>query len=164
MKDRITVTIADAPLVILSDEPEDFVVEVAKILDERIRTMTLKSRRSSNYDAAVLCALEYCSEKLRLEEKIKNLEHQISLYEVNDTRFREDISKLKKQNEILLGELKQLQSEENEITEEPTAAPPDEPAADEGSASDPDSITQQKLAEIEQLLRPGKGTAHKNAE
>ena len=95
MKERYNIDIADIQLTILSDEPKDFVESTVAHLDETIRDMTVKNKRCSKLDAAVLCALDFYSEKTKAEKKIKNLEAQISLYEANIRRLKEEAEQLR---------------------------------------------------------------------
>lgn len=87
-KQKYNIEIADVQLTILSDESEEFVRDTVSRLDSRIRTLTVQNKRCAKIDAALLCALDSLGEKIKLEKKIKNLEAQISLYEVNLRRLR----------------------------------------------------------------------------
>ena len=63
MKEKYTISIADIQLNILSDEPQEYVRSTVAQLDQLIRDLTEKNRRSSKLDAALLCALDSISEK-----------------------------------------------------------------------------------------------------
>lgn len=95
MKERYSIEIADIQLTILSDEPKDFVESTVAHLDETIRDMTVKNKRCSKLDAAILCALDFYSEKTKADKKIKSLEAQISLYEANIRRLKEEAEQLR---------------------------------------------------------------------
>ena len=95
MKERYSIEIADIQLTILSDEPKDFVESTVAHLDETIRDMTVKNKRCSKLDAAILCALDFYSEKTKADKKLKNLEAQISLYEANIRRLKEEMEQLR---------------------------------------------------------------------
>ena len=95
MKERYSIEIADIQLTILSDEPKDFVESTVAHLDETIRDMTVKNKRCSKLDAAILCALDFYSEKTKADKKLKNLEAQISLYEANIRRLKEEAEQLR---------------------------------------------------------------------
>ncbi len=94
MKERYTISIADIQLNILSDEPEEYVHAVVAQLDQLVRDMTMKNKRCSKLDAALLCALDSLSEKSKGDKRIKNLEAQISLYEATIRRLRQDIAQM----------------------------------------------------------------------
>lgn len=89
-KKRYEIEVAGVQLAIISDEREEFVMTLVENLDKQIKDITVKTKRSSNLDAAILCALEYYSEKLKAEKRARNLEAQISLYDANLRRFREE--------------------------------------------------------------------------
>lgn len=101
MSISVNVNIAGVDLAIRSDEEADFVNEIASALDKRIKEIIGKSQSYSKFDAAILCAID-CSAKIYYAEKqIKKLEHQISLYEANNTRFKDEITELQAKYERL---------------------------------------------------------------
>ena len=95
MKEKHLLEIAGLPITIVSDEDKLHIEEIAAVLDERIRDLTVRNKRCSKIDAALLCALDYCSEAKKNEKKIRNLEAQIALYEANLKRYREENTELK---------------------------------------------------------------------
>ncbi len=107
-KKKYDVVIADVEMAIISDEREDFVMRLVNDLDQKIREITLSSKRCSKMDAALLVALDTNSERLKAEKRIRNLEAQIGLYDANLRRLREENAKLK---EIMLSG-KNAQAEE----------------------------------------------------
>lgn len=160
MKEKITVNIADVELNFLSDEPQEFVQELAKILDQKIRDLTLKSKRSSKYDAAVFCALDYFSEKVHLERKAKSLEHQVSLYEANNARLRSEIEALKQEQQNMGCQPSQPVSDQ--VPAQPQNAPLTSPVQESDKEKE-ETSNRQKLAEIEHLLKTkAKGIASKH--
>lgn len=92
MKERYNVEISDVKLTIVSDEPEDFVLSVVEKINERVNDMISRGRGVSKLDAAFLCALDYCAEYQKAERRIRNLEAQISLYDANLKRLREEVA------------------------------------------------------------------------
>ena len=94
-KKKYDVVIADVEMAILSDEREDFVMRLVSDLDEKIRKITLSSKRCSKMDAALLVALDLSSEKMKADKRIRNLEAQIGLYDANLRRLRAENAKLK---------------------------------------------------------------------
>jgi hypothetical protein len=94
-KKRYEIQIADVDLAILSDEREDFVMSAVRQLDTRIRDLTVNNKRCSKMDAALLCSLDYFSDKLKAEKRVRNLEAQIALYDANMRRMREENLRLK---------------------------------------------------------------------
>lgn len=94
-KKKVMVKIAGTQLTLLTDEQDSFVDSVANTVNERIVSITKNSYRVNRNDAALLCAVDFCGDKLKAEKKVRNLEAQISLYNVNMRRLREEIIALK---------------------------------------------------------------------
>jgi len=95
MLERYSIRIADTEMTIMSDESQEFIANVVSKIDSRVREMLTKSKHCSNLDAALLCAIDYCAEKMKLERQIKNLEAQNSLYEVNVNRLKTECELLR---------------------------------------------------------------------
>ncbi len=98
-KKRYEILVAGCQLAIITDEREEFVKSVVENLDREIREITAATKRSSNLDAAILCAIQYYSDKVKAEKRARNLEAQISLYDANMRRFREENIALRKKLE-----------------------------------------------------------------
>lgn len=94
-KKRYELEIADVEMAIISDEREDFVMRLANELDADIRYLLRHNKRCSKLDAAILSALDYASDKLKAEKRVRNLEAQVALYDANIRRLREEVARLK---------------------------------------------------------------------
>lgn len=92
MKERYNIEISGIQLTIVSDEAEDFVNSIVARIDERVNDLVVHNKRCSKLDAAFLCALDYCGEAVKAEKRIRNLEAQISLYDANLKRMREELA------------------------------------------------------------------------
>lgn len=176
MKERYNIKITDIQLSILSDEPSDFVLSTVAQLDHMISDLTVKNKRCSKLDAALLCALDSLSEKSKNETKIRNLEAQISLYEETIKRLREEVVSIRT-NAVLLSAQNEAESAPAPETEpavqpaptveEPSAPVPAEETQPESAAaetaepspeqsaeeSEPAPLHDAKLRQIEELLR-----------
>lgn len=120
-KKRYEILVAGCQLAIITDEREEFVNSTVETIDREIREITAATKRSSNLDAAILCAIQYYSDKVKAEKRARNLEAQISLYDANLRRFREENIALREKLEAL-----------GEKTEAPAVQPiPDAPEAKE---------------------------------
>ena len=98
-KKRYEILVAGCQLAIITDEREEFVNSAVETLDREIREITAATKRSSNLDAAILCAIQYYSDKVKAEKRARNLEAQISLYDANMRRFRKENLALRKKLE-----------------------------------------------------------------
>ena len=100
-KKRYEILVAGCQLAIITDEREEFVNSTVETIDREIREITAATKRSSNLDAAILCAIQYYSDKVKAEKRARNLEAQISLYDANLRRFREENIALREKLEAL---------------------------------------------------------------
>lgn len=96
-KKRVSLEIGTTPLNIVTDEPEEFVRLLASQLDRRISSLTKNSFRISQLDAALLCALDAMGDKFKSEKRIRTLEAQAQVYEVDISNLRAEIDALKAQ-------------------------------------------------------------------
>lgn len=94
-KRKISVEIAGNPITIVTDEPDEFVKLLTDTVTSRIEETTKNSFRISTLDAALLLNLDFLGDKLKAESKIRTLESQISLYELNLKNARDELEKAK---------------------------------------------------------------------
>ncbi len=104
MKQKYTITVADMELNIVSDASPDEVENIVGILDRRMRDINLKSPRCTKNEAAILCALSYCSERIAMQEAFKKVEKDAF-------RFAGENEKLKKNIESLQEEIDRLRKD-----------------------------------------------------
>ena len=79
MHQKYTLTISDIEINVISDESPEAVEALVSIVDRKMREISSKSRNCSKAEAAILCSLDYCSDKIRAQRKIKALEAKIAL-------------------------------------------------------------------------------------
>ena len=94
MKQRYKITIADIPMNVVSDESPEAVEALVGVIDRHLREIYLKSNRCSKTEAALLCALDYCSDKIKSQRKVKKLESMIAEYELKISELEEEIAEL----------------------------------------------------------------------
>ena len=91
MKQKYTLSVADAEINVITDEPRETIDAIVGTVDRRIREINLKSRNCSRIEAALLVCLDYCAEKIKLQKKIKMADAEISrLAALNDATAREN--------------------------------------------------------------------------
>ena len=104
MKQKYTITVADMQMSIISDASPDEVENIVGMLDRRMRDINLKSPRCTKNEAAILCALSYCSERIAMQEAFKKVEKDAF-------RFAGENEKLKKTIEGMQEELETLRKD-----------------------------------------------------
>lgn len=104
MKQKYTLNIADIQLNVVSDAAPEEVERIAGILDRKMREIYLHSRSCTKNEAALLCALEFCADRLGSQDRMTELEELTGKYD-------EVLKLLRSKNEELGVELGKLQSE-----------------------------------------------------
>ncbi len=110
MKQRYTITIAGTEMNVITDEAPEFVDEIVGILDRKMREINSSSRRCSKTEAAFLCALDYCSDKVRLTKKNRTYDAEIALKNAQLNRLTAENEKQKAEIERLRDELARLRT------------------------------------------------------
>lgn len=133
MKKKFTVVIADVEMNILTDAPTETVEKIVGMLDRRMRDIHLKSNRCTKNQAALLCALEYCSEKLGLQERNDELEalseqdaELIAQKDEQIAALQAELARVQGENEIMHGILERAAASTERImghNEQPAQEP-----------------------------------------
>ena len=106
MKQRYSITIAGTEMNVITDEAPEFVDEVVGILDRKMREINMSSRRCSKTE--FLCALDYCSDKVRLTKKNRTYDAEIALKNAQLNRLASENEKQKAEIERLREEIARL--------------------------------------------------------
>ena len=149
-KRKIDVEIAGLKMSLITDETESFVESVVRRVNDSMNSLLQSSKNRTRLDAALLCALDFCSDKLTAEKRVRNLEAQISLYDVNLRKARAENADLKSALDNAKGGRKN--AEDQIKIEEPAPAEP----APESEAEEKPGSREDKLKLIESMLK-GRG-------
>ena len=103
MKQKYTIRIADIEMNVITEESPEAVEALVGIVDRKMREILGASRGCSKNEAALLCALDYCSEKIKAQRKIKTLESKLALAEAT-------VEELEMENQDLRSKLPGLES------------------------------------------------------
>ena len=95
MKQKYTLTIADMRLNVITEEPRESVDKIVGILDRKMREITLKSKKCPKSEAALLCALECCADKLAMKTELEEVTSRAENAEAEIARLEEEIAKLR---------------------------------------------------------------------
>ena len=119
-KKRYDLEIAGVEMAVISDEREEFVRRLASELDAGINAITGANKRCSKLDAALLCALDYASDKIKAEKRVRNLEAQVALYDANLRRMKEENARLKGESFVCAAPRDVVEEVAEEVAEETT--------------------------------------------
>ena len=98
MKKKYTITVAGVQMNVVAEESPEAVEALVGMVDRKMREIGNACPKS---EAALLCALDYCSEKIKAQRKIKALESRLSIAEMT-------VEELEAENEQLRRELREL--------------------------------------------------------
>ena len=97
MKQKYNITVADMELNIISDASPDEVENIVGMLDRRMRDINLKSPRCTKNEAAILCALAYCSERMAMQEAFKKVEKDAFRFSAENEKLKKTIEGLQEE-------------------------------------------------------------------
>ncbi len=93
-KKRYSLVIADMELNIITDAKPEEVDKIVGILDRKMREINLHSRCCSKTEAALLCALDFCADRLETAEQMAELETRNQKYATVLSAFKERLAAL----------------------------------------------------------------------
>ena len=111
MNQKYTLTVADIEINVISDESPEALVLLDIMLPQKdgwqvcreIREISSKSRNCSKTEAAILCSLDYCADKIRAQRKVKSVEAKLAHTEAamdeliaENEALKEELEALKK--------------------------------------------------------------------
>ena len=97
MKQKYNITVADMELNIISDASPDEVENIVGMIDRRMRDINLKSPRCTKNEAAILCALSYCSERMAMQEAFKKVEKDAFRFSAENEKLKKTIEGLQEE-------------------------------------------------------------------
>ena len=103
MKQKYTITVADMEMNVVSDESAEAVEALVGIVDRKMREISLMSKRCSKSEAALLCALDYCSDKIKAQRRLKALEAKLALTEAAVEELEAENEKLREELSLIKG-------------------------------------------------------------
>ena len=81
MRQKYTITVADIQMNVISEESPEAVEALVGLVDRKMREICSASKSCSKSEAALLCALDYCSERIKIQRKLKALEAKLAMTE-----------------------------------------------------------------------------------
>ena len=160
MKQKYTLSIADVDLHVTVDEAPETVEYIVGIIDRKMREILLKSKYCPKTQAALLCALDVCADKVRtkaeldalrdeltsIEEQLKKEEEKLRRAEALTVALEKEKARLEIENMKLRAAIEQAQK---------TGSIPTGDVAEITAQNDGDSQpTSDELAEKEEPKKP----------
>ena len=105
MKQKYTIHVADSEIHIITEEPKEALDTIVGVVDRRVREIHLHSPHCSRVDAAIILCMEYCAEKLKLKNKIKQANAEIERLNVMNEASERERAALEREIEALRASL-----------------------------------------------------------
>ena len=115
MKQNYTVTVADMQMNVISEAPSEEIEKIVGILDRRVRAILLRNKNCSRTEATLLCALDFCADKLQMKDALENLMSELEDEKEKNSVLEEKLSLLEKNIEKTEKECARLQSENKRL-------------------------------------------------
>ncbi len=97
MKQKYTIRVADIEMNVITEESPEAVEALVAIVDRKMREIESSSKHCTKSEAALLCALDSCSERIKAQRKIKLLESKLALAETTVEELEMENEELKNQ-------------------------------------------------------------------
>jgi cell division protein ZapA len=96
MKERYTIQICGMELNLLSEESEEYVLALAKKIDQQIGSMTGGHKHTSKTEAALVCALGYLDGKIKTQAELDELRDQLEDLQRENLRLNKALEDAKR--------------------------------------------------------------------
>ena len=103
MKQKYTIKVADIEMNVVSEESPEAVEALVGLVDRKMKEITGPGSRCSKLEAALLCALDYCSDKIKAQRRLKALESKLTLTEAALEDLEAENESLRRELELLRG-------------------------------------------------------------
>ncbi len=108
IKNRVKITVLGTEYPIVTDENEEYFIELSYKLDKELKGILHDNPRISSINAAVLCSLSYLDLLTKSEETNDNLRAQINGYIQETAKARIELDEAKREIERLKRENQSL--------------------------------------------------------
>ena len=101
MKQKYAITVADVQMNVVTDESPEAVEALVSLVDRKMREIMGGSSYCPKTEAALLCALDYCSERIKSQRRVKALETKLAFTETALEEQEMENEELRKELETL---------------------------------------------------------------
>lgn len=115
-KNKIIITIAGSETVILSDESREYTLELAGIVDTRIRSLLQANSKVTLPMAAILTAMDLCNENEKNKSTLDRMREEIRCYLEQTTELKMENDDLRKANALLQKKVKKYEQDDLQET------------------------------------------------
>lgn len=110
-KNKIVISIAGSESVILTDETREYTLELAGIVDTRIRGLLQSNSKITLPMAAILTCMDLCNENEKNKTTLDRMREEIRCYLEQTAELKMQNEELAKSNSVLQRKLKKLEAE-----------------------------------------------------
>ena len=114
-KNKIIITIAGSETVILSDESREYTLELAGIVDTRIRALLQSNSKITLPMAAILTSMDLCNENEKNKTTLDRMREELRCYLEQTAELKMENEQLRKQVQLLQKRIKKM--EESDLQE-----------------------------------------------
>lgn len=115
-KNKIIITIAGSESVILTEESREYTLELAGIVDTRIRSLLQSHSKMTLPMAAILTSMDLCNENEKNKATLDRMREEIRCYLEQTAELKMEAEDLRKANALLTKRIKQLEADDAQET------------------------------------------------
>lgn len=95
MKERYTVEIGGVELSIVTDESQEYVLGLAKLIDSRMKQIIMTSKRCTKTEAVMFCALDYLDDNLKTRLRSEELSEENSALRAENESLKAQLAEIR---------------------------------------------------------------------
>ena len=111
MKSKVEVTICGSNLTILSEDSQDYVFRIARIVNDAMSAILAGNPSLSVTSSALLAALNFADETAKIRDNTENLRAQVKTYLEEAGKLKIENDELRREAARLTNELRRIRAE-----------------------------------------------------
>lgn len=108
MSERYTIRVLDTPYSVVTDESEEHVERVAKMVDASMRELLDRNPRASVTMSAIYTAFQFCGDKIKADDAANHLRGQLKSYLEDMNKMRGEMEEWRRKATMQEQELDKL--------------------------------------------------------